>query len=73
VYGLSNPQVLIPIVQAQGRKHVRSGVKNEDYATVQRALLWTLRQRLGTAFGPENEAAWIKAYSVLAEAMKSPA
>jgi hemoglobin-like flavoprotein len=73
VYGLTNPDVLLPVVRALGRRHVRFGVKNEDYATVADALLWTLKQGLGDSFGPANEAAWIRVYSLLAETMKAAA
>jgi hemoglobin-like flavoprotein len=74
VYGLSNPDVLMPVVEVLGKRHVRFGVKNEDYATVGAALLWTLKHGLGAeAFDSEHEAAWIKAYGVLAERMKAAA
>jgi hemoglobin-like flavoprotein len=70
IYGLSQPDVLMPIIAHLGRKHVLFGVRNDDYETLAIALLWTLRQGLGSQFGPENEAAWTKAYAVLADAMK---
>ena len=73
ISGLSQLEVLMPIIRLLGRKHVRFGVKNEDYATVGDALIWTLRRGLGTEFGPEHEAAWLKVYGYLAEAMKAPA
>ena len=68
---LSDLKVLAPIVRLLGQKHVKLGVKNEDYATVGAALLWTLEQTLGAAFGPENETAWTNVYGVLSELMKS--
>ena len=70
IFGLSHPDVLLPIVAHLGRKHADFGVRNHDYETLAVALLWTLRQGLGSQFGPENEAAWTKAYAVLADAMK---
>jgi hemoglobin-like flavoprotein len=70
IYGLSEPDLLMPIVEHLGRKHVRFGVRNEDYETLAVALMWTLKQGLGTQFGPENEAAWTKVYAVLSDAMK---
>jgi hemoglobin-like flavoprotein len=70
VYGLANPEVLLPLLQFLGRKHVSFGVKDEHYATVGAALLWTLRRGLGADFGPDNEAAWTKVYGVLADNMK---
>jgi hemoglobin-like flavoprotein len=71
VYGLSNPNLLLPIVTHLGRKHAQLGVKNKDYATVEAALFWALRNGLGPAFGPSNEAAWRRVYGVLADAMKA--
>src|SRR5262245_26469341 len=73
VFGLSQPEILLPIVRLLGRKHAAFGVRNDDYATVEAALLWTLRQGLGAAFDPEHEAAWIRVYGVLADTMKDPA
>ena len=71
VYGLANPEILMPLVRFLGRKHVRFGVRDEHYDTVGAALLWTLKQELGPAFGPESEAAWSRVYAVLVEAMRS--
>jgi hemoglobin-like flavoprotein len=70
ICGLSEPEVLMPIIGHLGRKHVRFGVRSHHYETLAVALLWTLRQGLGSQFGPENEAAWTKVYAVLADAMK---
>lgn len=69
VKGLNNLGTLVPAVQALGRRHTGYGVKPKDYDTVGAALLWTLRQGLGTGFGPENEAAWGKVYGVLSKTM----
>lgn len=70
IYGLSQPDVLLPIVAHLGRKHMHFGVRSHHYETLAVALMWTLRQGLGSQFGPENEAAWTKVYGVLADAMK---
>ena len=40
-----------------GARHVEYGVKPKDYATVQSALLWTMREALGETWNPETEAA----------------
>jgi hemoglobin-like flavoprotein len=73
IAGLSQPELLMPIVEHLGRKHVRLGVKNEDYTTLASALVWTLGQALGAAFGPENAAAWANVYGALTGAMMAPA
>ena len=42
VNGLSRLEALVPGVQALGRRHAGYGVRDEHYATVATALLWTL-------------------------------
>ena len=71
IYGLSDPEVLIPILHLLGRKHFAFGVRARDYATLADALLWTLRQGLGDAFDAEHEAAWKSVYAELAEHMQA--
>jgi hemoglobin-like flavoprotein len=67
VRGLTRLDQVIPAVEALGARHVNYGVRDEHYATVGAALLWTLGQGLGEAFTPEVEAAWTAVYTVLAE------
>ncbi|MCP1199673.1 globin family protein [Notoacmeibacter sp. MSK16QG-6] len=60
---------LVPAAQNLAVRHTDYGVKNEHYAPVGAALLWTLDQGLGDAFDAETEAAWTKAYSTLSAVM----
>jgi hemoglobin-like flavoprotein len=71
IAGLSQPDILFPIVEHLGRKHVNLGVRDEDYVTLRAALLWTLEQALGDDFGPDHASAWDSVYGALAAAMKS--
>ena len=64
---------IIPAVQSLGARHSGYGVKDEHYATVGAALLWTLGKCLGSSFTRETEAAWATAYSLLAGVMKEAA
>lgn len=73
VKGLTRLEQLIPGVQALGRRHAGYGVRDEHYATVAAALLWTLEQGLGDSFTAEVHAAWTTAYGVLANTMKDAA
>ncbi|MGV3721858.1 MAG: globin family protein [Actinomycetota bacterium] len=73
VRSLDRMDEVVPAVKALGRRHSGYGVKNEHYATVGAALLWTLSQGLGEAFTPEAEAAWTTLYGVLAETMQEAA
>lgn len=70
VKGLTRVEQVVPGVQALGRRHAGYGVKDEHYATVAAALLWTLEQGLGEAFTAEVREAWTAAYGLLANTMK---
>ena len=71
VNSLDRMEQLLPIVQSLGTRHVSYGVRDKDYDTVGRALLWTLQRGLGEAFTPDVEAAWSNVYAMLASAMQS--
>ena len=73
VRGLGDLGKLVPAVQALGRRHVAYGVKDEHYATVGAALLWTLEKGLGDAFTPEVKEAWAAVYGILADTMMKAA
>jgi len=70
VVSLDRLEQVLPAVRALGARHARYGVRENDYATVGRALIWTLRKGLGDDFTPETEAAWAETYATLAGAMK---
>ncbi|MBW7941348.1 MAG: hemin receptor [Candidatus Kuenenia stuttgartiensis] len=69
VKGLDDPEIILPAIQALGKRHVGYGVKEEHYETVGNALLWTLEQGLGDAFTLEVKEAWSEAYKLLAGVM----
>jgi hemoglobin-like flavoprotein len=71
VNSLDRIEQLLPALQSLGTRHVVYGVRDKDYDTVGRALLWTLRKGLGEAFTPDVEAAWSNVYATLASAMQS--
>lgn len=73
VKGLTRLEQIVPGVQALGRRHAAYGVRDEHYATVAAALLWTLEQGLGDSFSAEVREAWVAAYGVLANTMKNAA
>ena len=64
---------VVPAIKNLGRRHVRYGVKDDDYDTVGAALIWTLGAGLGEAFTPAVSEAWALAYATLAGAMKTAA
>lgn len=70
---LTEPAVLIPALQALGKRHVAYGVVDSHYATVGAALLATLEKGLGSEFTPEVKAAWTAVYGVMADVMTAAA
>jgi hemoglobin-like flavoprotein len=73
VNGLHRLDQLVPSIQALGRRHATYGVTDEHYDTVAAALLWSLHQGLGERWTPNVEAAWVAAYTLLADTMKAAA
>jgi len=73
VRGLSDPNALIPVLSALGRRHGGYGVVDAHYTIVAEALLWTLEQGLGDDFTPEVRDAWVAAYSMMASVMQQGA
>ena len=71
VVSLDRLEQVLPAVSALGARHAGYGVREKDYDTVGRALIWTLRKGLGDDFTPATEAAWAEVYATLAGAMKS--
>ena len=70
VNGLTNLDAMVPVVRQLGARHAKYGVRDEHYATVGSALLWTLEQGLGEKFTPEVREAWTVAYELLAGVMQ---
>lgn len=64
------PNELVPMLAALGERHVRYGVRDEHYATVGEALLWTLDEGLGALHTREARDAWVAAYAFVATAMR---
>lgn len=73
VNSLDNLAAVVPAVQESGRRHIKYGVKDEDYETVGEALIWTLGKGLGDAFTDDVKQAWIEVYTLLATTMKDAA
>ena len=70
VRNLDRLEQVLPAVCGLGARHAGYGVKERDYDTVGRALIWTLKKGLGDDFTPETEAAWAAVYTALAGVMK---
>jgi nitric oxide dioxygenase len=70
---IDDEAVLVPAARDLARRHVDYHVTAEQYDQVGEALLWTLRELLGPAFGPEEEGAWARAYAAIASVMVAEA
>ena len=56
-------------IAALGQRHAGYGVKPEHYEMVGSALLWTLKQGLGSDWTPEVEESWKSCYAFLSNTM----
>ncbi len=69
VAGLSNLEMLVPVLQNLGKRHVEYKVEPTHYNTVGAALLDTLAVGLGDDFTPEVKEAWASVYGTMATVM----
>lgn len=53
------------------KRHIQYGVKEEHYAVVGSALLWTLEKGLDRLWTDDLKNAWIRCYTILSSAMMS--
>ena len=70
---LDQPTLLVGEVADSGRRHIRYGVKDQDYEPVGAALLWALSEALGDRWTHDVSAAWREAYELLAAVMRRAA
>ena len=73
VRGLDRLDAMIPVLRLLGMRHRLQGVRDEHYASVAAAWLWTLQKALRAEFTPAVKAAWIKAYGVLSQPLRESA
>ena len=70
VSSLDNLGALGKTAEDLGRRHASYGVKDEHYDTVGAALLWTLKQGLGSVWTTEAATAWEEVYGMLSGIMR---
>lgn len=73
VDGLDDIELLLPRLEALGRRHIDYGATAKHYDAVGAALLWTLQQGLGEAWNAAAEAAWRDAYALVSRVMQNAA
>lgn len=66
---IENPEVLLPVLNTIGQKHVSLSIRPEQYLIVGEHLLAAISEILGEAASPELMAAWETAYFQLADLM----
>jgi NAD(P)H-flavin reductase/hemoglobin-like flavoprotein len=69
VRNMAAPERLAEQLTALGRDHRKYGVRTEHYDVLGRALITALKHHQPDIWVPELEAAWLKAYSVMADLM----
>jgi len=70
---LEDPNTLIPVLEALGRRHVVYGVRDHHYDLVTRALIETFREILGNSFTHDLHEAWKQTLDFVANTMKQGA
>ena len=69
VASLEQLQALMPRLRELGARHAQYGAREEHYAVVGDALLWTLEKGLGPEFTATVREAWSTTFSFLANVM----
>lgn len=66
---LDRVEELVPALEQLGRDHRKYGVRPSHHDAVRQAMVGALREHAGTAWRPEYEAAWNRAYDFAARIM----
>ena len=69
IHRLDKLDTIVADIQQLAQRHVQYGVKEEHYAIVGAALLWTLEQALAGLWTQEVKEAWAACYQLLSSAM----
>lgn len=67
---LDDPERLVHLLAASGRRHAGYGATPHGYTAVGDALLWALAQALGPAFTVDVRDAWTELYAIVAGIMQ---
>jgi hemoglobin-like flavoprotein len=73
VEAITSYETFAPRVRDLAARHVRYGVQTRHYQPLGDALIATLAAYLGTQWNPALEAAWRRAYNLVAELMMATA
>lgn len=66
---IDNTPVLVEYLQNLGRGHRKYGTRAEHYPAVGECLIGALAKYASGIWGPETEAAWVRAYTTMSQVM----
>lgn len=66
---IDRPEVLAPYLRRLGGGHRKYGTRPEHYPAVGEALIGALSRYARDTWGPEAEAAWVRAYTAISQIM----
>ncbi|MFD7838416.1 globin domain-containing protein [Streptomyces sp. NPDC059761] len=66
---IDDPEVLVPYLRRLGTGHRRYGTVAGHYPVVGEALIGALSRYAQQTWGPETQAAWVRAYTVMSQTM----
>jgi hemoglobin-like flavoprotein len=73
VNALNDPKTIVDMMRGLSKRHIGYGVKEAHYATVGAALVQTIHEALGDVASHEIDAAWLAAYTLVADIAKAAA
>ncbi|MFI1649118.1 globin domain-containing protein [Streptomyces avidinii] len=66
---IDNPDVLVPYLRRLGTGHRKYGTMAGHYPAVGEALVGALARYAHSSWGPETQAAWVRAYTAISQIM----
>nr|WP_123513602.1 globin domain-containing protein [Streptomyces sp. 2132.2] len=66
---IDDPEVLVPYLRRLGAGHRKYGTMAGHYPVVGEALIGALSRYAQQTWGPETQAAWVRAYTVMSQTM----
>ncbi len=69
INSLNDPDMLKPVLELLGQRHVGYGVIETDYSAASDAFCWALKHSLGKDFTDEVQAAWLEVFHFLSDNM----
>ncbi len=71
INSLNDPDMLKPVLELLGERHVGYGVIETDYNAASNAFCWALKHSLKEDFTSEVQAAWLEVFHFLSARMET--